>query len=35
MYLRHEDLIQSNQDLRDFINRTLTSRSQPARYQRE
>ena len=35
MYLRHEDLIQSNQDLRDFINRTLADKSQPARYQRE
>ena len=33
MYLRHEDLQQSNQDLRDFISKTQVSRTQPAKYQ--
>lgn len=32
MYLRHEDLKQSNQDVREFIKNTLPSNKQPARY---
>lgn len=32
MYLRHEDLKQSNQDVREFIEKTLTKPGQAARY---
>jgi carboxypeptidase C (cathepsin A) len=33
MYLRREDLQQSNQDIRDFIAKSLPSKKQPAKYQ--
>ncbi|WP_350431309.1 carboxypeptidase [Shewanella sp. H8] len=32
MYLRHDDLKQSNQDLREFIKTTLPTTGQPAKY---
>ncbi len=32
MYLRREDLKQANQDIRTFINKTLPSKEQPAKY---
>jgi hypothetical protein len=32
MYLRREDLQQSNQDIRDFIKRTLPTKTQAAKY---
>ena len=32
MYLRHQDLAQSNQDIRDFINASLPDRKTPAKY---
>jgi len=32
MYLRHEDLKQSNQDLREFISNTLVDKTTPAKY---
>ncbi|WP_371187944.1 S10 family peptidase [Thalassotalea maritima] len=32
MYLRHEDLKQSNQDLREFIEATLVAKDKPAKY---
>ena len=32
MYLRHDDLKQSNQDLRQFINSTLPTEQQAAKY---
>ena len=32
MYLRKEDLKQANQDIRDFINQTLPTKSQAAKY---
>ena len=32
MYLRHEDLRQSNQDIRDFIKKSLPAKGQAAKY---
>ena len=32
MYLRHEDLRQSNEDLRQFIKSTIPSKQVPAKY---
>jgi len=32
MYLRHEDLRQSNEDIREFINKSLPKKDEPAKY---